>query len=295
MVNPGDVFAVQLPDGRFGAVRVLQTIGRSSLVCTSPYLGRERPDLSEPQIRKTVVKTRFLFKNEPARRWLEGQPPPNFEFLGNLPPAKAETKLECNVYGGKWGESEGQDAFLEWRWLHDRAAFEAEVRQQEAAFERRRQQPQKPKKMMSEEDFWSIIALLDWKQQGNDKKVLAPAVKALATKSKVAICQFEERLAFLLYQLDTKAHARHSTASGDLDSNYLSADGFLYARCVVVVNGKKFYESVLKNPRKMPKEMEFESLLSLARSAYEKKTGEELDYSTGCSYESFSNVAGWGE
>src|SRR5262245_38276885 len=99
MVKPGDVFAIKLPDGRYGAVRVLRRTGRSSLVCTSPYLGRKAPALDDPLLRQTVVKNRFFFKNEPARRWLEGRPPRNFEFLGNLPPTKGEAKLACNVYG----------------------------------------------------------------------------------------------------------------------------------------------------------------------------------------------------
>ena len=154
---------------------------------------------------------------------------------------------------------------------------------------------EKPKKkMMSEDEFWSIIALLDWKHQGNDKKVLAPAINALASKSKTAICHFEERFAFLLYQLDTRAHASNTGEdSYDPKSDYISADGFLYARCVVVANGREFYEVVLKDPSKMPKDMEFESMLGLASGAYEVKTGEDFEYSTGCSYESFSNSAGW--
>lgn len=154
--------------------------------------------------------------------------------------------------------------------------------------------PQKPKKMMSEKEFWSIIDLLDWKHQGNDKKVLAPAIKALASKSKTEICRFEERFAYLLYQLDTKAHASNiGEDSYDPASDYVSADGFLCARCVVVANGREFYESVLKDPTKMVKDMEFESLLGLASGSYELKTGEEFEYSTGSSYESFSNPAGW--
>lgn len=43
----------------------------------------------------------------------------------------------------------------------------------------------------------------------------------------------------------------------------------------------------------MPKDMDFESPLGLASGAYELKTGEALEYSTGCSYESFSNPDGW--
>lgn len=293
-VKPGDVFAAKLPDGRYKAVRVLRKVGKSSLVCTSEYLGEERPTIDEPLLRKTVVQNRFFYKRESARHWLDGNPPPTFEFVGNLPPTKDEAAIECNVYAGKWTDSSGNEAFLEWRWLYDRPAFEEEVRKQQEERERLRRLPQKPKKMMSDEEFWSIIDLLDWKYQGNDKKVLAPAIKALAAKTKAEICRFEEFLAYLLYQLDTKAHASNiGKDSYDPESDYVSADGFLYARCVVVANGRDFYEKVLKDPTEMPKDMEFESLLGLASGAYELKTGEDFEYSTGCSCESFSNPAGW--
>ena len=194
MLNPGDVFVAMLPDGRYVAVRVLRTVGRSSLVCTSPYLGAERPLLDDPLLRETVVQERFFFERQPAREWLKGAPPTTFEFLGNIPPTKSEAEMECSLYGGKWAESSGREAFLEWRWLHDRAAFEEEVRKRKEEFERRRRLPQKPKKMLPEEEFWSIIDLLDWKHQGNNKKVLAPAIKALAARPKAEICQFQNVL-----------------------------------------------------------------------------------------------------
>src|SRR5439155_6933080 len=140
-------------------------------------------------------------------------------------------------------------------------------------------QPRKPKTMMREDAFWSIIDLLDWRQQGNDDKVLAPAIKTLASKSKVEICRFAERLAHLLYQLDTKANASNiGEISYDVKSDYVSSDAFLYVRCVAVANGRVFYESALKNPTKMPKDLEFEALLWLAPAAYELKTGDDFDY-----------------
>lgn len=295
-VKPGDVFAAKLPDGRYKVLRVLRKVGKSSLVCTSEYLRVERPPIDEPLLGKTVLQNRFFYEREPARHWLDGNPPPSFEFLGNLPPSKGEAAIECNAFAGKWSDSSGNEAFLEWRWLNDRPAFEAEVRKQQEERERLRRVPQKPKKMMSEEEFWSIIELLNWQHQGNDMKVLAPAIKALAGKSKTEICRFEERFSYLLYQLDTKAHASNiGEDSYDPESDYVSADGFLYARCVVVANGRDFYETVLTDPTKMPKNMEFESLLGLASGAYELKTGKGFEYSTGCSYESFSNPGGWRE
>ena len=296
MITPGDVFAVKVPDGRYAAVRVIRKLGKSSLVCTSPYLARDRPSLDEPLIRETIMEKRFFFDGTPARKWLDGAPPVCFEFLGNVPLTKDEAERECSAYGGKWAEFSGNEAYLEWRWLHDRPAFEQEVRKRQEEVERRRRLAQKPKKMMSEEEFWTVINVLDWKHQGNDEKVIAPAIKALGSKSKTEICRFAERFAFLLYQLDTKAHASNiGEDSYDPKSGYVSADGFLYARCVVVANGREFYEAVLKDPSKMPKDMEFESLLGLAAGAYELKTGKEFEYSTGCSFESFSNPGGWRE
>ena len=70
-------------------------------------------------------------------------------------------------------------------------------------------------------------------------------------------------------------------------------DWFLYARCVVVANGPKFYASVLADPREMPKDMEFETVLTVGPAAFLRKTGEELDHVSPVSYETFSNKSGW--
>jgi hypothetical protein len=156
LVSPGDVFAVKLPSGMYAAVRVLRKVAKSSLVSTSQYLGSEHPSVDEPLVFKTLMEKRFFFGGMPARKWLDGLPPKCFEFVGNIPPTKAEAEMECLVYGGKWAETSGNEAFLEWRWIHDRPAFEEEVRKQQEEFERRRL-PQKPKKMMSEEEFWAVI------------------------------------------------------------------------------------------------------------------------------------------
>ena len=78
------------------------------------------------------------------------------------------------------------------------------------------------------------------------------------------------------------------------DSGF-SADGFLYSRCVVVANGKVVYERILADPSQMPKDMEFEALLSMAWKAFEKKTGKEYDRLTRVSFETFSNKVGWDE
>ncbi len=292
--NPGDVFAVRQKDGRYGAVRALRTIDKSTLIYTSQYLEPILPSLDDPLLRLVQHQNRFFYKNAPAIVWIRGHPPANIAFLGNIPLTNSEIGIECNSFGGNWAEKCGNEAFLEWRWLYDRPAFEAEVEKQEKEFARRRRLPQKPKMMMEVEAFWRVIRLFDWRQQGNDEKVLEPAVIAL---SKLPVCQikmFAERLAFLLYQIDTKAHAKCiGKYAYDEKKDYVSSDGFLYARCAVVANGQRFYEAAINDPEKMPKDIEFEALLYLAPRAYERKTGNEYDFLTGCDFESFSNSEGW--
>jgi predicted DNA-binding WGR domain protein len=156
--------------------------------------------------------------------------------------------------------------------------------------------PRPPPTTMDDDGFWDILSRLDWKKQGDDDKVLAPAVKALSQMSVADIEKFEVMMAKKLFALDTREHARavyKGVVDPDDGDEYISADDFLYSRCVMVVNGQKFYEDAVKDPTRMPKDSEFEAVLYLARNAYELKTGEELEVETPVSYESFSNKAGW--
>lgn len=149
---------------------------------------------------------------------------------------------------------------------------------------------------MNESTFWDIIALFDWDETGDDDAVLEPSVQALAALDDEAIFAFDDILAGKLHALDTREHCRTCYA-GELDpddgDDYISADDFLYSRCVVVANGRDYFNAVLSDPANMPQDMEFESLLSLPASAYELKTGREYEHLTPVSYESFQNAAGW--
>jgi predicted DNA-binding WGR domain protein len=142
---------------------------------------------------------------------------------------------------------------------------------------------------MSEDVFWRIIGLFDWKKTGDDDAVVERAVAALAEMSEADIRRFEDLLAEKLYALDTEGHAR----GAGLDLGSLSVDLFLYVRCVVIANGRELYEHVLANPDEMPEDLDFEPILSVAGAAYERKTGRELDHITPVSYETFRNSAGW--
>jgi predicted DNA-binding WGR domain protein len=146
---------------------------------------------------------------------------------------------------------------------------------------------------MSDDVFWRIIGLLNWKKLGDDDAVIEPAVAALAQMSSDDIRQFEETLSQKLFALDTEAHAREIGEDAYQNGEHFSVDWFLYVRCVVVANGAKAYATALADPTEMPKDGEFEALLSLAPTAYERKTGSEFEYATTVSYETFSNRKGW--
>jgi hypothetical protein len=160
----------------------------------------------------------------------------------------------------------------------------------------RYEKPDWTQKSTSETVFWEVISLFNWDKTGDDDAVLRPAVKALASMTVPDIEQFADLLAERLHALDTREHARFAylgEADPDDGDDYISADDFLYVRCVVVANGREFYQRALSDPSLMPRQLEFESLLSLADMAYEEKTGEEFDHASPVDYESFANQAGW--
>lgn len=145
--------------------------------------------------------------------------------------------------------------------------------------------------MLEKSKFWELVDLIDW-QQKESEKALKPLIKTLAASSNEAIIyKFSERLAYLLHQLDGPAYTKA------LETNELgfSADTFLYARCLAVAKGKKFYKKVLTKPKNMPVGEDFEALLYLAEEAYQQKTGKPYQYMPTINYESFFNQKLWGE
>jgi len=126
------------------------------------------------------------------------------------------------------------------------------------------------KEVLSDSEFWRIIALLDWDKTGDDEAVIASAVDELSKLPVAFIYQFQDKLAEKLYQLDTQIHAENCGANRWQSDKYFSVDVFLYERCCVVANGKDFYEKVLADATQTPKDIDFEPLLYIAANAYEK-------------------------
>ncbi|MBF7074281.1 DUF4240 domain-containing protein [Glaciecola sp. MH2013] len=154
-------------------------------------------------------------------------------------------------------------------------------------------QPNWAEMTMTEDLFWRIIALFNWKKTGDDEAVMWPAVRALSSMSVDDIARFADIMTEKLFALDTEAHARHIGDHAYGKAGYFSVDWFLYVRCVVVANGQEYYNSVLAAPEEMPEDIEFEALLELAALAYEHKINEEFEHLSPLSYETFSNSAAW--
>lgn len=144
----------------------------------------------------------------------------------------------------------------------------------------------------TEDDFWDLVALLDWSDEENDAKVVEPLVKALEQGPLANIYRFEDILSEKLWQLDTLKHAQVFFDDPE-EEGFLSVDDFLYARCAVVANGKDYFIRVLNNPSEMPPELTFEPLLSIASVAYKNKTGKPFVALPVFPYETYSNKKGW--
>ena len=141
-------------------------------------------------------------------------------------------------------------------------------------------------------DFFHFTDMLDWSKQGDDDAVLEPLVAFLAAYGDNVIFAFEDKMTELLYALDTYEIAKPLIE----EEGYLSPDGFLYARCTALLNGKSYYSAVLKGKKKLSVDLEFEAILYVPMSAWKRAhQQDERDYphKTKLSFETFSNKGGW--
>jgi hypothetical protein len=147
---------------------------------------------------------------------------------------------------------------------------------------------------MSDDQFWELIDLLDWDQEGDDSKVIEPAVHALAQMSEKDILAFQEALSTKLHSLDAERFARHiGRESYRGPDKYFSTSWFLNVRCCAIANGRQLYEEIIENPKEMPKDLGFLAICQIAPRAYLEKAERELFYLPRYKIETFSNRAGW--
>jgi len=145
---------------------------------------------------------------------------------------------------------------------------------------------------LSETEFWQLMELLDWKKETN-VAITEPLIKKLSSLHVAHIYNFQEILSKKLYHLDQKKYARHIGQYAYKKGEYFSVDHFLHVRACVVANGKEAYQEVVNTPKTMFKDLTFEPLLSVASSAYERKTQKRFSYIPSLSYETYSNKKGW--
>jgi hypothetical protein len=310
MIQNGDIFITRLERNFFGAFKVIKK-GKFDfsdydfyIITITSYISLDKPQIDDEKLLKPLIEKRFSNENNTKpciAIYSQGIFKNKFEYLGNIPLSDFEKKLKLKIGGnqglhlvGTDGKDFGYEAFFEWRWDNEQEEFIKELEEQKLkAQEEYNNRILSPKKMMDDKQFWKIVSLFDWQQEDKDK-ILEPAIKHLSKLKVSEIKQFEENLTFKLYSLDTKEHAKNIGKYSYIDNdNHFSVDFFLYSRCKAVASGQVFYETVLNDPTKMPKDEDFEELLTISELAYELKTKKELDYSTGCDYETFSNKAGW--
>lgn len=153
-------------------------------------------------------------------------------------------------------------------------------------------QPIIEKGSMHDLDFFHFTDMLDWSKQGDDDAVLEPLVSFLFQYGDNVIFAFEDKMTELLYTLDCYEIAKPLIEKW----GHISSDGFLYARCTALINGKPYYNAILKGKKKLLADKEFESILYVPMNAWKRlhRTNEEnYPHITKLSYETFSNKEGW--
>ncbi len=146
-LKEGDTFAVQLPEGGYGACRVLRAETdehfhkHNALVAALAWRGEKPPHLSEPRLRLLQILTVHDMPGEPILFWVrEEQLPASLTYLGVIPPSPDEAALGFGVGYSNW------DGFITWietQWRHEGeqglqpADSQAELRRRARAAARR--------------------------------------------------------------------------------------------------------------------------------------------------------------
>ena len=142
---------------------------------------------------------------------------------------------------------------------------------------------------MPEDEFWSLIELVEGSGWTDEETNLIPLVETLSAMSVQSIEGFFETLAQKLFALDTRAHYQAFTWFPG------RSDTFLYTRLAVVAQGRTEYQRILENPRFFPGSSSrwLEGLLYVADDAYRSVTGLAFQRASSVNFESGSNDIGW--
>ena len=178
--RPGDAFAFDIGDGRFGACRVLayNVEDDAALVECSAWIGASPDEATEADVRRPLLLTHHAHRGRPVRIWVWGRPPKTLIPLPPVEPTAEDAEVECNSFA--YWEAVTCQPLLQWRWDHDReaqladdvAAEAARVRKMEAAARRR----QRYLATVTPEKVAESRLLADWPRVFDAKAVRATRV-----------------------------------------------------------------------------------------------------------------------
>ena len=124
----GDVFAIPLSDGRWGACRVLNRYddedptgflrGPCFFIAVSPWVGSKLPDIEEPQLCEVLVRDHHSWEADTQLGCTQYPPPFYFPHVGVLPPTPEEMEMRERKYSG-WHDL-AEQILPQWRWDNER-------------------------------------------------------------------------------------------------------------------------------------------------------------------------------
>jgi hypothetical protein len=94
--------------------------------------------------------------------------------------------------------------------------------------------------VLTEQRFWEIIQLFDWRDSEDNMQVLAPAIEALAASPVHHIYLFSDILASKLFTLDGRRFAEQIGDDAYSPNTYFSVDNFLMPDAASSLMGKNF-------------------------------------------------------
>jgi hypothetical protein len=152
----GAVYAFKLKDGRYGACRVLRKlpIAKTELsectngkdegwcvrVAVTPWVGKGRPKLAEPQLTEILNLTHHSWTGWKEVYLITVPPGRAFEYVGNLPPSDKDRRQKDRALSpDEWPKNVwAEQVLMQWQWDHaDRQQLLAGERQQQARTEER--------------------------------------------------------------------------------------------------------------------------------------------------------------
>lgn len=140
--------------------------------------------------------------------------------------------------------------------------------------------------------FWALVDRLDWSRPEDADHVVEPLVSQLGQMTRRERRAFDNTLARLLFDIDGRAWARHIGDAWKGEPDDVHPDLFLFARAAAVARGRDYYERVRRDPTALTPDEDFEPLLYVTETA-RLRIGEEDEFETRLSYETFSNSDGW--